>query len=72
MYLLFFLQLLKSDYRALCQLLEPSIGVKQKEDIATAMVHVMQHEGMARQFLADVVMIDIGRVGECLKSKKLS
>jgi len=46
--------------------LEPAVGVKAKEDIATALVHVMQKEGLAKNFLADVVMLDIDRVGELL------
>lgn len=48
----------------MCEALEPVISVKAKEDIATAMVHIMQREGMAQQFLADIVMIDIDRIGE--------
>lgn len=58
------LQYLKSDYKPLCEVLEPVIGVKAKEDIATALVHVMQREGLAKQFLADIVMMDIDRVGK--------
>ncbi|KAK7789430.1 hypothetical protein R5R35_004961 [Gryllus longicercus] len=57
-----FLQFLKLEYSSLCELLEPVISVKAKEDIATALVHVMQREGVARQFLADLVMMDIDRV----------
>jgi RAS protein activator-like 2 len=52
------------EYKPLCEALEPVISVKAKEDIATAMVHIMQREGMAQQFLADIVMIDIDRIGE--------
>jgi len=59
-----FVQYLKQEYRPLCEILEPVIGVKAKEDIATALVHVMQREGLAKQFLADIVMMDIDRVGE--------
>ncbi|XP_059484332.1 disabled homolog 2-interacting protein isoform X3 [Neocloeon triangulifer] len=57
-----FLDLLKNDYLNICELLEPAVGVKAKEDIATALVHVMQKEGLAKNFLADVVMLDIDRV----------
>jgi RAS protein activator-like 2 len=39
------------------------IGVKAKEDIATSLVHVMQREGLAKEFLADIVMMDIDRIG---------
>lgn len=59
-----FLQFLKVEYKPLCEALEPAITVKAKEDIATAMVHIMQREGMAQQFLADIVMIDIDRIDD--------
>ncbi|XP_075227066.1 ras GTPase-activating protein raskol isoform X3 [Lycorma delicatula] len=57
-----FLQYLKTDYKSICEVLEPVIGVKAKEDIATALVHVMQREGLAKEFLADIVMMDIERI----------
>jgi RAS protein activator-like 2 len=57
-------QFLKAEYKPLCEALEPVIGVKAKEDIATAMVHIMQREGMAQKFLADIVMMDIDRIGK--------
>lgn len=47
-----------------CELLEPVIGVKAKEDIATALVAVMQREGYAQKFLADIVMADVDKIGE--------
>ncbi|KAJ9574048.1 hypothetical protein L9F63_008574, partial [Diploptera punctata] len=59
-----FLQFLKMEYKPLCETLEPAISVKAKEDIATAMVHIMQREGMAQQFLADIVMMDIDRIDD--------
>ncbi|XP_066993594.2 ras GTPase-activating protein raskol [Anabrus simplex] len=59
-----FLQFLKTDYKALCEILEPVVSVKAKEDIATSLVHIMQREGMAKQFLADIVMMDIDRVDD--------
>jgi len=58
-----FLEYLKTDYASLCEKLEPVIGVKAKEDIATALVAVMQREKKAPQFLADLVMMDIHRIG---------
>lgn len=48
---------------SVCDLLEPVIGVKAKEDIATAMVAVMQREGYAQKFLADIVMSDVDKSG---------
>ncbi|XP_032452988.1 probable Ras GTPase-activating protein isoform X4 [Nasonia vitripennis] len=59
-----FLEYLKTDYAALCEKLEPVIGVKAKEDIATALVAVMQREKRAPQFLADLVMMDIHRIDD--------
>ncbi|XP_023708740.1 probable Ras GTPase-activating protein isoform X4 [Cryptotermes secundus] len=59
-----FLQFLKTEYKPLCEALEPVIGVKAKEDIATAMVHIMQREGLAQKFLADIVMMDIDRIDD--------
>ena len=47
-----------------CDLLEPAIGVKAKEDIATALVAVMQREGYAQKFLADIVMADVDKIGK--------
>lgn len=49
----------------ICELLEPAISVKAKEDIATALVHIMQREGLAKNFLADLVMMEIERIGKC-------
>ncbi|XP_057324874.1 ras GTPase-activating protein raskol isoform X3 [Microplitis mediator] len=59
-----FLEYLKTDYASLCERLEPVIGVKAKEDIATALVAVMQREKKAPQFLADLVMMDIHRIDD--------
>lgn len=59
-----FLDYLCTDYRPLCEVLEPAIGVKAKEDISTALVHIMQKQGLAKEFLADIVMMDIDRIGE--------
>lgn len=56
-------QYLKTDYMTVCDLLEPVIGVKAKEDIATALVAVMQREGYAQKFLADIVMADVDKIG---------
>ncbi|XP_044729719.1 ras GTPase-activating protein raskol [Chrysoperla carnea] len=59
-----FLEYLKIDYKKVCEILEPVIGVKAKEDIATSLVLTMQSENMAHQFLADIVMMDILRVDD--------
>ena len=59
----FFSQYLKTDYMTVSEMLEPAIGVKAKEDIATALVAVMQREGYAQKFLADIVMADVDKIG---------
>ncbi|XP_050524754.1 ras GTPase-activating protein raskol-like isoform X2 [Daktulosphaira vitifoliae] len=57
-----FLQYLCTDYKTICEILEPVVGVKAKEDIATALVHVMQKQNLAKDFLSDIVMMDIEKV----------
>lgn len=56
-------QHVRTNYSVICKLLEPVISVKAKEDIATALVHIMQREGMAQSFLADLVMMEIEGIG---------
>lgn len=47
-----------------CEMLEPVIGVKAKEDIGQALVLLMHAQGMASAFLTDVVALDLLRVGD--------
>lgn len=48
----------------LCEVLEPILSVRDKEDIAKSLVHIMQKMGRSKDFLADVVMGEIARLGE--------
>ncbi|XP_076346842.1 ras GTPase-activating protein nGAP-like isoform X3 [Tachypleus tridentatus] len=59
-----FLQYLKVEYKFLCEVLEPVISVRAKEEIATTLVHIMQRENMVKDFLADVVMDDIEKIDD--------
>ncbi|XP_055620306.1 ras GTPase-activating protein raskol isoform X2 [Toxorhynchites rutilus septentrionalis] len=59
-----FLDYLKENYRKVCEILEPVIGVKAKEDIGQALVLLMHAQGMAAAFLTDVVALDLLRVGD--------
>lgn len=59
------------EYKTICEILEPVVSVKAKEDIATALVHIMQKEGLAKNFLSDIVMMDIKRVGKFLQCELL-
>ncbi|CAH1787049.1 unnamed protein product [Owenia fusiformis] len=52
---------LLEEYIGLTEVLEPTVSVKSKEDIATALVHIMQKSNRAKDFLADVVMREVGR-----------
>ncbi|XP_026462189.1 probable Ras GTPase-activating protein isoform X3 [Ctenocephalides felis] len=59
-----FTEYLRRNYKLVCESLEPVIGVKAKEDIASSMVLLMQSLGQAGPFLADVVSLDLLRVGD--------
>ena len=59
-----FFQYLKNDYSTLCELLEPSVSVKTKEEVATALVHIMQKQGLATEFVTELVMNDVQKIGE--------
>ncbi|XP_050723370.1 ras GTPase-activating protein raskol-like isoform X3 [Eriocheir sinensis] len=50
---------LKDNSTSLCQLLEPVVSVKAKEDIATTLINIMQVEDCAITFLVDLVYTDI-------------
>ncbi|XP_029649239.1 ras GTPase-activating protein nGAP isoform X5 [Octopus sinensis] len=57
-----FTEYLTSNYVSLCEHLEPLVSVRDKEDIATCLVHAMQHLNKAKNFLCDVVMAEISRL----------
>lgn len=56
------LQYLKQHFGELCRLLEPVLGVRLKEEIATGLVSVMHKENMAREFLTELVMADLQEI----------
>ncbi|GFY47272.1 ras GTPase-activating protein raskol [Trichonephila inaurata madagascariensis] len=58
------LQYVKTDYKILCEMLEPAISVRAKEDVATTLINIMQKENLAREFLAELVMSDIEKIGD--------
>ncbi|XP_067661735.1 ras GTPase-activating protein nGAP-like isoform X2 [Haliotis asinina] len=53
---------LTTDYCQLCEAVEPLMNVREKEDLATTLVHIMQKLNRARNFLSDVVMAEIARL----------
>lgn len=56
---------LQTEYQTLCELLEPSVSVKTKEEVATALVHIMQKQGLATEFVTELVMNDVQKIGMC-------
>ncbi|KAK7478507.1 hypothetical protein BaRGS_00030266, partial [Batillaria attramentaria] len=57
-----FSKYLTTEYHLLCELLEPQMSVREKEEFATVLVHVMHKLGKAKGFLCDIVMSEIGRL----------
>lgn len=57
-----FTEYICNNYVTLCELLEPLVSVREKEDIATCLVHALQHMDKAKNFLCDVVMEEISRL----------
>lgn len=50
-----------TDYYTLCEVMESLVSVRDKEDIASTLVHIMQKLDKAKEFLTEVI------IGEVLK-----
>ncbi|CAL4070086.1 unnamed protein product [Meganyctiphanes norvegica] len=55
---------LVSQSLSLCQLLEPKVTVKVKEDVAAALVNISHAEGRATEFLVSLILNDILKIAE--------
>ena len=50
----------------LCDVLEPLVNVKDKEEIATTLINIMQKLDKSKDFLTEVVLTEVLRLGKLL------
>ena len=58
------LQFLTYNYMPLCTQLEPILSVKAKEDFATSIVRILHKKKLAKEFLCDLIMVEVDALGE--------
>ncbi|XP_071032841.1 disabled homolog 2-interacting protein-like isoform X4 [Oncorhynchus clarkii lewisi] len=59
-----FAEFVTVDYVGMCRNLQPLLSVRKKEELAGALVHVLQSIGKAKEFLIELGSAEVERLGE--------